>query len=86
MDFQVRYLPLKKLVIALVITTRKLMQYFQVHLTAVYTEFSLKNMLMKADLSGKLSQWVIELGCFDIKFLLRPRSCLILLPSSHLEL
>ena len=66
-----RYLPLEKLAMALGITTRKFMHYFQAYLIEVYTEFPLKNMLMKADLLGILSTWVVEFEQFDIKFLPR---------------
>ena len=71
-DCQMRYLPLEKLVMALGITAKKFMHYFQAYLIEVYTKFPLKNMLMKADLLGRLSKWVVELGQFDIKFLPRP--------------
>ena len=62
MGCQMRYLVLEKLVLALVITLRKLMHYFQAHPIAIYIEFSFKNMLIKEDLSGRLSKWVVELG------------------------
>ncbi|XP_057465711.1 uncharacterized protein LOC130755326 [Actinidia eriantha] len=66
-----RYLPLEKLVLALVVTSRKLMHYFQAHPISVYTEFPLKAILMKADLTGRLSKWSLELGQYDISFLPR---------------
>ena len=69
MDCQKRYLTLEKLIIALVLTSQKLMYYFQAHPIAVYTKFSLKNILSKADLCGRLSKWDIELSQSDIKFL-----------------
>ena len=68
MDFQTRYLPLEKLVLALVLTSQKLMHYFQAHPIVVYTKFLLENILSKADLSDRLSKWAIELGQSDIKF------------------
>ncbi|XP_057488501.1 uncharacterized protein LOC130774471 [Actinidia eriantha] len=70
-DCQTRYLPLEKLVLALVVTSRKLMHYFQAHPVSVYTEFPLKAILMKADLTGRLSKWSLELGQYDISFLPR---------------
>ena len=51
-DCQTRYLPLEKLILALVLTSRKLMHYFQAHPIAVYIEFLLKNIVSKEDLSG----------------------------------
>ena len=47
------------------------MHYFQAHPITVYTKFSLKNILSRADLSSQLSKWAIELGQSDIKFQLR---------------
>ncbi|GFS42946.1 hypothetical protein Acr_00g0082720 [Actinidia rufa] len=67
-DYQIQYLPLKKLILALVVTSRKLMHYFQAHPISVYTEYPLKVVLLKADLIGRLSKWFLELGQFDIKF------------------
>ena len=68
MDCQTRYLPLEKLVLALVLTLRKLMHYFQAHLIVVYTQFLLKNILSKEDLFGKLSKWAVKFGQLDINF------------------
>ncbi|XP_057505747.1 uncharacterized protein LOC130789037 [Actinidia eriantha] len=67
-DCQTRYLQLEKLVLALIVTSRKLMHYFQAHPISVYTEYPLKDILLKADLTGRLSKWSLELGQFDIKF------------------
>ena len=69
MDFLTRYMLQEKIILDLVIATTKLMHYFQAHPMAVDIELPLKNMLMKVDLSGTLSKWVVELGQFDIKFL-----------------
>ncbi|GFY95165.1 hypothetical protein Acr_10g0005500 [Actinidia rufa] len=38
------------------------------HPISVYPEFPLKAILMKADLTGRLSKWSLELGQFDISF------------------
>ncbi|XP_058217401.1 uncharacterized protein LOC131328477 [Rhododendron vialii] len=65
---QTRYLPLEKLFLALVTAARKLLPYFQEHPIIVLTEFPLKNLLKKADLSGQVSQWAVELANFDIHF------------------
>jgi hypothetical protein len=42
--------------------------YFQVHAMRVLTEYPMKKVLQKPDLSGKLVNWAIELGQFDIEF------------------
>ena len=46
-DYQIRYLSLEKLVLALAITSRNFMHYFHAYPIVVYTVFPLKNMLMK---------------------------------------
>ena len=47
-----RYLPLEKLVLALVHATRKLPQYFQAHTVYVLTEYPLQSLLKKSDFTG----------------------------------
>ena len=74
LDAQTRYSPLEKLAWALVMTSRKLVQYFQAHTIVVITEHPLKAVLRKADLSGRIAQWAVELGQFDIKY--RPRTAI----------
>ncbi|XP_058185912.1 uncharacterized protein LOC131303137 [Rhododendron vialii] len=44
------------------------------HLIIVLTEFPLKNLLRKADLSSRVSQWAVELANFDIHF--EPRTAI----------
>jgi hypothetical protein len=62
---------MEKLAFALTIASRKLRPYFQAHTISVLTEYPLKKVLWKLDLSGRLANWAIELGDFDIKFLPR---------------
>ena len=71
MDCQIRYLPLEKIMLALILTLQKLMHYSQAHPIAIYTKFSPKNILSKVDLSEQLSKWVVELEQSNIKFLPR---------------
>ncbi|XP_059434486.1 uncharacterized protein LOC132167505 [Corylus avellana] len=69
-----RYPQMEKLDFALIIASRKLRLYFQVHTIRVLTEYPLKKVLRKLNLSGRLANWEIELGEFDIEFL--PRNSL----------
>ena len=71
---QTRYLPLEKLAWALVSASRKLRPYFQNHTIIVLTEFPLKSLLRKSDLSNRVSKWAVELANFDIKF--QPRTAI----------
>ena len=74
LDAEQRYLPLEKLAFALVIASRKLKHYFEAHTIIILTSHPLKAVLRKADLSGRLSKWSVELGRFDIQF--QPRTAI----------
>ncbi|XP_022851528.1 uncharacterized protein LOC111373252 [Olea europaea var. sylvestris] len=60
------------LALALIVTARKLRQYFQSHPIIVLTNQPLKHILQRLDVSGRLLKWAIELGEFDIEFKPRP--------------
>ncbi|XP_059441893.1 uncharacterized protein LOC132174218 [Corylus avellana] len=66
-----RYPQMEKLAFALTIASRKLRLYFQAHTIRVLTEYPLKKILRKLDLPGRLANWAIKLGEFDIEFLPR---------------
>ena len=51
-DAETRYLPLEKLVLALVHTIRKLTHYFQAHTVVVLTEYPLQSLLKRSDFMG----------------------------------
>jgi hypothetical protein len=63
-----RYPLIEKLTFALITSTHRLMPYFQAHAIRVLIEYPLKNILQKLDLSGRLVNWVVELGEFDLEF------------------
>jgi hypothetical protein len=62
---------MEKLAFALVITSRKLQPYFQAHTIRVLTEYPLRKILQKLNLSRRLAKWAIKLGEFDLEFLSR---------------
>jgi hypothetical protein len=64
-----RYMQMEKMAFALTIASRKLRPYFQVHTIKVLTEYPLKKVLQKLDLSGQLTNWAIELSEFNIEFI-----------------
>lgn len=68
LDAETRYTSLEKLALALVCSARKLRHYFQVHQVIVITDQPLKSLFHKADLSGRIAKWAVELGEFDIRF------------------
>ena len=70
-EAEVRYLPLEKAILAVVLGTRKLPHYFQAHKIIVLTQFPLKTILRSADYTGRVAKWGTILGAFDIKYMPR---------------
>ena len=52
---ETRYLPLEKLVLALVHATQKLPHYFQAHTIYVLTEYLLQSLLKRLDFGGRIT-------------------------------
>jgi hypothetical protein len=63
-----RYPRIEKLAFSLIVLARRLRPYFQAHAIRVLTEYPLKKILQKSDLSGRLVNWSVELGQFNIEF------------------
>ena len=70
-EAQVRYLPLEKVILAVVHATRKLPHYFQAHAVVVLTQLPLKSVLRSANYMGRIAKWSIVLRTFDIKYMPR---------------
>ena len=70
-EAEVRYLPLEKAILAVVLGTRKLPHYFQAHTIVVLTQLPLKAMLQSAEYTGRVAKWGTILGAFDIKYMPR---------------
>ncbi|GAA0149200.1 hypothetical protein LIER_08438 [Lithospermum erythrorhizon] len=66
-----RYPIIDKAAFALVISTRKLKAYFELHQIQVVTNQSLKRVLSNPSLSGRLTTWAIELSEFEVSYLPR---------------
>ena len=58
---------MEKLAFALVMASRKLRHYFQVHVINVLTNHQLKKAMNKLETAGRLIQWAIELSEFDVR-------------------
>ncbi|XP_075655153.1 uncharacterized protein LOC142625361 [Castanea sativa] len=71
-DVETRYLPLEKLVLALVHSTQKLPHYFQAHIVHGLTEYPLQTLLRRSDFTGRIAKWGTRLGFFDIRY--KPRN------------
>ena len=70
-EAEVRYLPLEKAILAVVLGTRKLPHYFQAHIVVILTQLPLKTILRSADYTGRIAKWGTILGAFDIKYMPR---------------
>ena len=72
-EAEVRYLPLEKAILTVVLGTRKLPHYFQAYTVVVLTQLPLKTILRSADYTRRIAKWGTILGAFDIKYM--PRTC-----------
>ena len=70
-EAEVSYLPLEKVILAVVLGTRKLPHYFQAHTVVVLTQLLLKTILRSVDYTGRIAKWGTILGAFDIKYIPR---------------
>ena len=70
-EAEVRYLPLEKAILAVVLGTRKLPHYFQAHTVVVLTQLPLETILRSVDYIGRIAKWGTILGAFDIKYMPR---------------
>ena len=68
-EVEVRYLPLEKAILAIVLGTRKLPHYFHAHTVVVLTPLLLKTILRSADYTGRIAKWGTILEAFDIKYM-----------------
>lgn len=67
-DAETRYLSLQKFVLTLIISARRLRPYFHAHTIIVLVDQPIKQVLVKLDISRRMTKWAIELGKFDILY------------------
>ena len=70
-EAKLRYLPLEKAILIVVLGTRKLPYYFRAHTVVILTQLSLKTILRSVDYTGRIAKWGMILGVFDIKYMPR---------------
>ncbi|XP_073129642.1 uncharacterized protein [Henckelia pumila] len=63
-----RYSDIEKMALALVITARKLRPYFLYHPITVLTNSSLGRVMTHTDILGRMVNWTVELGEYDIEY------------------
>ena len=57
-NVEIRYLPLEKLVLALLVhAMRKLPHYFQAHTIYVLTKYPLQSLLKRSDFTRRIAKW-----------------------------
>ena len=66
LDTKTRYQKLEKLVLTLIVTSRKLKHYFQSFPITVLTEYPLGIILKSPKATRRISKWATELGAYHI--------------------
>ncbi|XP_074354564.1 uncharacterized protein LOC141693377 [Apium graveolens] len=73
-DAETRYTSLEKLAYALILASRKLRPYFQVHRVEVRISYPLRQVMHKPESSGRMLKWTVELGQFEVDY--KPRTAI----------
>ncbi|KAJ0433317.1 putative nucleotidyltransferase, Ribonuclease H [Helianthus annuus] len=68
LDAESRYSHLEKLILALIMASTKLRHYFETHTIVVKTNFPIKNVLRKPEMSGRMAKWAVKLSAHDIRY------------------
>ena len=71
LDAETRYSDLEKMVLALVTAKKKLKHYFESHPVTMVTNYPIRQILSKPNLSGRLTKWMIEMGIYEMKYIMR---------------
>ncbi|KAJ0856311.1 putative ribonuclease H [Helianthus annuus] len=74
LDAETRYSHLEKLILALVMASTKLRHYFETHRIHVKTNYPVKNVLRKPEMSGRMAKWSVKLSAYDLVY--EPRNAI----------
>jgi hypothetical protein len=67
-DTKMRYLEIHKPLYVVLITSRKLRQYFQAHKISVVSSYPLRAVLHNPNATGNIAKWAVELSEFELDF------------------
>ncbi|KAK3009069.1 hypothetical protein RJ639_015084 [Escallonia herrerae] len=73
-DVETRYPKIDKIALSLIISARRLRPCFQSHTIVVLTDQPLRKVLLSPEASGRLVNWSVELGEFDLQY--KPRTAI----------
>ena len=65
---EANYPRLEKIAFTMVVASKKLRHYFHAYLIVIMINQLIRKMMNKIDAAGRLVQWVIKLGQFDIEY------------------
>nr|GEV20322.1 reverse transcriptase domain-containing protein [Tanacetum cinerariifolium] len=65
---ELNYTPMEKLVLSLVFAAKRLRRYFQAHPIAVITDQTIKQIMSRPDVAGRLQKWSVVLGEHNITY------------------
>ena len=67
-DARERYPPAQKLLLGVLMASRKLRHYFQAHRVTVVSEYGIESVLRNREVTGRIAEWATELSEFDLRF------------------